>query len=183
MDRSKEIYQRFLDGDEDALCELLDEYKDGLTFYINSIVGNLTVAEEVMLDTFTKLTVKQPRFNGDSEFKTWLYAIGRNLAIDTVKKSRKDVPLDDIIGMIDEAEALEDFYLRDEKKSELRRAVSRLKSEHSQALRLVYFDGFTNTEAARIMKKTRHQFDSLIYRAKNALKNELERMGIRYDEF
>ena len=46
----------------------------------------------------------------------------------------------------------------------------------------VYFESFSYAEAARIMKKSPRQFDSLIYRARTSLKTELEKEGITYDE-
>jgi RNA polymerase sigma-70 factor (ECF subfamily) len=84
MDKGQFYYKRYLDGDEDALLDIVREYRDGLMLYINTHVRNMSLAEEIALDTFTKLTVKRPRFRGDGSFKTWLYAIGRNLAIDTL---------------------------------------------------------------------------------------------------
>jgi len=183
MDNGNASYERYLKGDSDALYELVDEYKTGLVFYINSIVADLSLAEEIMLDTFARLIIKKPRYLGKSSFKTWLYAIGRNIAIDTLKKRKRVVPLDEAENYIFDEEGLEESYLADEKKLTVRRAVNNLKDEHSQALWLVYFEGFSNEEAARIMKKTSHQFDSLLYRAKAALRRELEKGDFDYDEY
>lgn len=138
-------YRRYLDGDTEALCELVDEYKTGLTLYINSIVADITLAEDIMLDTFAKLIIKKPKYLGKSSFKTWLFAIGRNIAMDTLKKSRADVPLSEAENYISEADGLEESYLADEKKLEVRQAVKSLKGEHSQALWLVYSAGYEKT--------------------------------------
>ena len=70
--------------------------KLSLMLYINSQVKDMSLAEELTLDTFTKLTVKRPRFRGEGSFKTWLYTIGRNLAIDTLRKRKNYVPLDEV---------------------------------------------------------------------------------------
>ena len=44
MDSGTFNYRRFRDGgDENGLVEIIREYKDGLIFYLNSIVGNLSV--------------------------------------------------------------------------------------------------------------------------------------------
>lgn len=183
MNNGNSYYERYLDGDVDALHTLVDEYKAGLTLYINSIVSDIALAEDIMLDTFAKLIIKKPRYLGKSSFKTWLYAIGRNLAMDTLKKRRNDVPLSEAENYISDTDELEERYLADERKLEVRRAIEKLKSEHGQALWLVYFEDFSNAEAARVMKKTSHQFDSLLYRAKAALRRELEKGGFDYDEY
>ena len=52
----------------------------------------------------------------------------------------------------------------DEMRASLRRIISRLKSEYSQALCLVFFEDFTNDEAAHIMGKTGKQIRDLLYR-------------------
>ena len=36
------------------------------------IVQDSALAEEIMQDTFVRLAVKKPKFNGKSSFKTWL---------------------------------------------------------------------------------------------------------------
>jgi RNA polymerase sigma-70 factor (ECF subfamily) len=61
-------------------------------------------------------------------------------------------------------------------------ALHRLKLEYRQVLYLIYFEGFTNAEAALIMKKTSRQIETLLYNAKKALKSELERSGFDYEE-
>ena len=56
-----------------------------------------------------------------------------------------------------------------------------LKPEYFQVLYLVYFEDFSNKEIATIMKKNKRQIENLIYRAKNALKSELEKEGFEYE--
>ena len=42
-------------------------------------------------------------------------------------------------------------------------------------LYLIYFEGFNNEETAHIMKKSKRQIENLLYRAKQALKNEFDK--------
>lgn len=94
------------------MVEIIKEYKDGLIFYLNSIVGNIHTAEELAEDTFVLLGTKKPRDKGTGSFKTWLYTIGRNIAIDSLRRRRKcelsEAEYADISA--DEA-SLEDSYL------------------------------------------------------------------------
>ena len=59
--------------------------------------------------------------------------------------------------------------------------MNKLKPEYAQVLYLIYFEGFTNDETAQIMKKTKKQVIDLLYRAKAALKKQLEKEGYNYD--
>lgn len=182
MDKGQEFYERYLKGDEDALLDILREYRNGLVLYINTHVCDMTLAEELALDTFTKLTVKRPHFRGEGSFKTWLYAIGRNLAIDNLRKNKTHVPLEEAEGISATDSLIEEEYLRTEKNAAVRRCMNKLKADHTQALWLVYFEGFSYADSAKIMKKNKRQFESLIFRAREALRSELEKEGISHDE-
>ncbi len=184
MDNGESSYRRYLDGDDKGLLTLIDEYKTGLVLYVNSIVCDLGLAEEIMIDTFAKLAVKKPRFRGEGSFKTWLYAIGKNLAFDTLKKAgRGDVPLEEAERYTDDGRSVEEDYLRTERNIALRRVLDGLKHDYRSAVWLVYFENFSPSEAARVMKMTRRRFTTLLYRAKKSLKERLEKEGICNDEF
>lgn len=175
-------YSRFLSGDRDAIDDVIKDYKDGLIYYIYSIIGDMELSEEAAIDVFIKLYVDKPVFKGGSAFKTWLYTIGRNKAYDILRKRSKssDLSLDDAYSLSSE-ENIEQNYIQQEEDSMLRRTVSRLKPEYRQILCLIYFENFDNSEAAKIMKKSSKQIRDLLYRAKNALKRELEKEGAEYD--
>lgn len=175
-------YSRFLSGDRDAIDEVIRDYKDGLIYYIYSIIGDMDMSEEAATDVFIKLYVDKPVFKGESNFKTWLYKIGRNKACDLLRKRSRlsEIPLDNAYSVSAE-ENIEQNYIDQEEGSLLRNTVSRLKPEYCQILCLVYFENFNNSEAGKIMNKSSKQIRDLLYRAKNALKRELEKEGAEYD--
>ena len=61
MDNGASSYRRFLDGDDKGLAEIVRDYRDGLILYLNGIVNNISVAEELMEETFFKIITKKPR--------------------------------------------------------------------------------------------------------------------------
>ena len=73
-------------------------------------------------------------------------------------------------------------FLLEERKAAVHRAMRSLKPEYRQVLWLVYFEEFTNKEAAFVMKKTVHSVETLLYRARLALKAQLETEGFTYEE-
>lgn len=89
MDNGASSYDRYLAGDDSALGDIVREYKDGLTVYLDSFTDNIHDAEELMEETFFRLAYKKPKFSGKSSFKTWLYSIGRNLALDHLRRMKK----------------------------------------------------------------------------------------------
>ncbi|MBD5088278.1 MAG: RNA polymerase sigma factor [Clostridiales bacterium] len=184
MDNGASSYRRFLDGDDSGIVEIVRDYKDGLILYLNGYVNNIFIAEELTEDTFFKLMVKKPGFLPKYSFKTWLYTIGRNVALDYIRK-RKKIATDTIENyefLAKEEDTLLQEYLREEQKQMIHKALEKLKSEYKEVLQLTYFEGFTNAETAKIMKKSKRQVEMLVYRAKKSLKTELLKEGFGYEE-
>ena len=185
MDSGTFNYRRYRDGgEEDGLAEIIKEYKDGLIFYLNSIVGNIHTAEDLAEDTFVLLGTKKPRDKGTGSFKTWLYTIGRNIAVDSLRRKPANRELSDTecAEISADEESLENFYIREERKITLHRAIGRLKPEYRQVLYLMYFEDLSAKETAVIMKKSAHSAETLAYRARKALKLILEKENFIYEE-
>ena len=182
MDQGLDSYRRFLQGDDSGLAEIIRAYKDGLILYLNGFVGDLTVAEELTEDTFVKLAIKRPHFSQRAAFKTWLYAIGRNVAIDHLRRGKKSaIPLEDTALVPDEEADLERAYIQRDDRILLHRCMKKLKQEYRQVLWLTYFEGFSYQQIARILRKTTHSVETLAYRARIALKNKLKEEGFEYE--
>ena len=183
MDNGASSYRRFLEGNKNALAEIIREYRDGLVLYICSFTDDICTAEEIAEEVFIKLYVKKPKFSGKSSFKTWIYSIGRFTAIDYIRKMSRLVsaPIDDFYSLADRAE-IEQNYIKDEQKIMIHHAMRKLNSNYRQVLYLIYFEEFDNAQTAKIMHKTSRQITYLLYRAKKSLKSELEREGFIYEE-
>lgn len=184
MDNGASSYRRFLAGDESGIVEIIRDYKDGLILYLNGYVKNIHIAEELMEDVFVKLVVKKPRYSEKFSFKTWLYTIGRNAAIDWFRRNSRwtDTPIEELEGILTDEKDLEREYLREEQKITLHRAMGNIKEEYRAALYLSFFEDLSNAEIAAVMRKSRRQVENLIYRGKQSLKSELEKEGFVYEE-
>lgn len=183
MENPQVCYQRFLSGDNDALTQLIHMYRDGLMLYLSGYTGNLCLAEELTEEVFVKLVLKRPKFAGRSIFKTWLYKVGRNVALDHLRRHRQSlIPLEECGEISDEEKELEQAFIAEEDRILLHRTMRKLKPEYRQILWLVYFEGFSLKEAAGIMGKTTHNTETLVYRARKALKEKLMQEGYVYEE-
>ncbi len=184
MDNGASSYRRFLDGDDKGIAEIVGDYKDGLILYLNGYVNNIFTAEELTEDTFFRLITKKPRYSGKSSFKSWLYAIGRNVAIDHIRHNSRllSTPIEDMENYLSEEQDLELSYIKEERKIIVHRALSELAADYRTILWLVFFEGFSNKEAAIALKKNDRQIKNLLYRAKQSLKSKLEKEGFIYEE-
>lgn len=182
MDNGADSYRRFVGGDDGGLVEIIRDYKDGLILFLNRYVNNIHAAEELAEDTFFKIAVKKPRFAARASFKTWLYTIGRNTAVNYLKHSKKtlDIPIEATEGNSDEYD-LERAYIREEQKMIVHRALSKINAEYSRVLYLKFFEDMDNGQIAAVLKKGRRQVENMLYQAKKALKAELDKEGFHYE--
>lgn len=183
MDNGKGSYRRFLEGDKNALVEIVSEYRPGLQNYINSIVKNFSIAEDLTEDTFVRLIVKKPSVRDTGSFKTWLYTIGRNIAIDWLRKNPygKYIPFDEIDNVLRDEQVFEALYYCDDIKKAVHDALNKINPDYSQILILSYFEDFTIEEISKIIRKSRRNTSVILHRAKKALKNQLEKENFNYE--
>ena len=183
MDHGSISYQKYLSGDDQGMVALIRDYKDGLILFLNNLTGNLQLAEELAMDTFVHLGIKRPQNKQKASFKTWLYTIARHLAVDHFRKRsrRKEVPLEEGYGIADEQACIERLYQKNREKLAVHNGMKQLNDSYRQILWLVYFEDLSLKEAAKIMGKTTRATETLVYRARNALKNILAKEGFTYE--
>ena len=181
MTKEKCAYSRFLDGDKSGMEEIVREYNSPLIFFINGYVKNLAVSEDIAADTFCKVFIKKRRLADPTGFKTWLYTIARNLALDWLKSAHKQrtVGLNDADGY--SQTDFDDTILKNEQAKALHSAIKEIKSDYREVIHLIYFDELSYKEAAKIMKKSEKQIKNLVYRAKISLKDILEKEDFVYE--
>lgn len=175
-------YKRYLDGDDTALLDMIREYKNGLTMYLNSYVHDLDLADELCCETFVRLADKKPKFRESSSFKTFLYGIGRNIALVYIRRNKKHIaePLDEAMETPDSIDLEKEFLIK-ERNRQLYTVLGSLKPEYAQALWLMYFEELSVKEIAAVMKKSLSAVKVLLHRARSALKTKLEKEGFEYE--
>lgn len=178
------LYRRFLDGDKGGLEELITLYQHGLLRFIYGYVHDVALSEDIFTDVFMTLYCKKIPFHGDNDvaFKTYLYKIARNKAINALRKRkrRRETSLD---GLIENGAELftcdfsaDDIQIKMEQKESatlLRKALNSLPSDYTEVLILRYFEDLSPEKIAIITHRTQKQVYNLLTRAKNALKEKL----------
>ena len=178
MDNGASSYRRFLDGDDCGLEELLNMYGNNLIYFINGYVKNISLSEDIMEDTFMELIIHKHRFRGEASIKTYLFRIARNKALNAIKKNKK---YEELNRDIEDIKRLEDIIIKTEMQKNVRKAMDNIKSDYSVVLELLYFEDMSYEEIGRVLKKNNKQIKNLAYRARQALKEELEKVGVDYE--
>lgn len=82
----------YSNGNNEAFNILLDRYKDKLYSYINYIVRNADLADDILQETFVKaiITLQKGNYSGNGKFGAWLTRIAHNLMIDCFRQERNE---------------------------------------------------------------------------------------------
>lgn len=179
------LYSRFLaEHNEDDFRILLERHRESLMLFLNSIVHSIEDAEELMLDAFAEAAAGTRAFLGRSSFRTWLFSIGKKMALAHLRKAKR---LPDTRELLQDPDAFipppELHILRDERYRQLYQALSRLNDDYRQVLTLLYFEEMSNEEICAVSGRHKKQIYNLTERARKALKEELERMGFDYAQY
>ena len=174
-------YRRYLDGDQKAADLLVEKYGDALTLYINGYLKDMHEAEDLMIETFSRIFAKERPLTGTGSFKAYLYKTARNLAFRYKKKRRPGFLCFDELDFEPCSDMLADTELyRSERSRQLYDALEKLKAEYREALYLIYYEDMSYRNAATVMKKSEEQITKLVYRGKQRLKAILEQEGFTY---
>ena len=176
MDNGASSYRRFLDGDEAAFDLIVREYREPLIFFISRYVHDTSAAEDIAIDVFMYILVHPKRYNFKVSLKTYLFMLGRSRAVDFLRRQKKLLPLEEA-ATAEEYISLENIILADQRKKAVNGAIAKLNTDMQAAVHLVYFEGLTYEETARVMKKSKKQVDNLLYRAKKELRTILGKEG------
>jgi len=187
-DMGIELYCRFLESESKSLSDLeglVRLYGADLTRFIAGYVGNPNDAIDLMMDSFVKLGLSGAAFDNSTALKSYLFTIGKNLALNRWKCNERDrrmlKPIEDLLELAAAGDTPEDEFIKRERSAQLDRAMNRLKREHREVLRLLYFEGASFIDIGYMMDRTVKQVYNLVYNAKCALRKNLESEGFTYE--
>lgn len=86
--------ERIKQNDKEALKEIYVAYAGFLFHFILGILGNRENAEDVTSEFFIKLWDIADKYVPGTGHKAWLSRIARNMAIDFLRKHKREIPYD-----------------------------------------------------------------------------------------
>ncbi len=180
--KDKEYYKAFADGDKKAFEMLVIEHKDHLIYFIQRIIQDITIAEDLAQDTFVEILVHKERYHYQVSFKTYLYTIAHNKAVDYIRKNKRLKFVEELPELISEELGLEQRVIKDDEERLLYRTMNNLKEEYRAAITLIDLEGLSYAEAAKVLGKSDAQMKILIYRARKSLAKLMEKEGFTYEK-
>ncbi|PQV46558.1 RNA polymerase sigma-70 factor (ECF subfamily) [Jejuia pallidilutea] len=147
------LIEKFKAKDEKAFETLYNMYSKSMLGVIYNIVRDHDIAEEVMQDVFVKIWHKSDSYSSKKgRFFTWVLNIARNAAIDKIrskafKKTKQNLNSDFFVDIIESNDNL------DHKTDAIgvKKFVSKLKQKCKEVIELLYFKGYTQSEASEAL--------------------------------
>jgi RNA polymerase sigma-70 factor, ECF subfamily len=137
-------------------------------------VGETATAEDLTATTFERAWSRRGQYRGDADgFAGWLYTIARNVAHDYFRKSPSLVTLD----AVDQTVAPESVAEQVEQArafAALVAAIRRLSERERDLIALKYGAELTNREIARQLRLTESNVGTILSRAVQRLRRDLE---------
>lgn len=171
-------------GDPKALESLFSIYKDKVFNTAISYLQNKEDAEELTQDVFVEIFNSANKFKGDSSLSTWIYRITVNKSLDTLRYNKRKKRFA-VITSIFSSQTGElsidqpDFYHPEiemdlkERSRILFNAIDKLPVNQKTAFILSKIESLSYIEISDVMKLSVSSVESLLFRAKKNLKNEL----------
>jgi RNA polymerase sigma-70 factor (ECF subfamily) len=85
------LVHNYLNGDENALAELIHRHQQKVFGYIRMLVKDSQLAEDIFQDVFVKVihTLKSGNYNEEGKFLPWVMRIAHNMSIDHFRKAKR----------------------------------------------------------------------------------------------
>ncbi len=107
-----------------------------------------------------------------ARFTTWLYRIVVNLCIDYRRRARPDSMPEDFDPM-DPADGAEETLAANERQAAVARALAELPVRQRAAMALVYDEGMSGAQAARVLGLSAKAVERLLARGRTQLRERL----------
>ena len=160
-------------GDRRAFDELVLRYGPYALRVAARIAKNRALAEDVVQEAFVRCWSHIHRFDPrQARFTTWLYRIVVNLCID-LKRRPEPEPLPEDFEDIEAGAHAEEMMEYSERDILLAQALDDLPVRQRAALTLVYDQGLSGAEAARVLGSTVKAVERLLARARTYLRARL----------
>jgi len=175
----------FRAGDDSALSDLYRRWAGPLLRYLERMVKERATAEELVQESFIRVHQAKDRYEPQARFSTWLFRIGRNLALNELDLARRKKPhLSTDLEMSEEDARPQltlvsntpsaDSIIDAKRTRELIESVlAELPERQRSALWLSTVEGHSYAEVATVLETSTASVKSLIHRARATIADRI----------
>jgi RNA polymerase sigma-70 factor (ECF subfamily) len=156
-------------GDGDAFAQLFGMLHQPVLNYVYRTVSDRQVAEDVTQDAFIRAHQRIDQLGPPWDFKSWVYRIAGNLAVDHLRSSKRFVDVDEpeeMSGPPSTRRPAEKRVQREQDRSDVKATLALLPTTFRQALILREINELSYDEVARAMEVTYDNARQLVHRGR-----------------
>jgi len=172
---SNNIISSFKKGTPNALKSLIKIYYNPLCLFADRLLKDPVVAEDIVVESFTKLWHRRCDFEHVQNIKAFLYIAVRNASLNYLKQLKRETLSKKQLTYLSNEK--EDFILneiiRAEVLQEIMQEIERLPEQCGKVLKMGYLEGLKNQEIADLLHISVHTVKNQKARAIQLLKIRL----------
>lgn len=151
------LLNQYLSGDKSAISSLIERHSRRVRDYINMMVKDRDVADDIFQETFIKAVrvIDEGRYTDNGKFLSWILRIAHNQVIDHFRAQRQDKLVSetdagyDVLGTLRLSErTVEDSMVSDQIEQDIRALVELLPAEQREVVMMRYFAGLSFKDIA-----------------------------------
>jgi RNA polymerase sigma factor (sigma-70 family) len=177
LERDRRLVERCQNGESHAFEELYRRYHRRLTFFCLRRLGEPHEAEDAAQEAFSRAWRALPSFGGSKRFYPWLSVIAANVCTDIHRRRSSIVSMGEVPeprGMTTGPEEAEERLLSGIDGAMAAQALRRLSPRYQRVLSLREGSGWSSRNIADHEGTTVPAVETLLWRARQALKKEFE---------
>lgn len=163
-----------------AFENLISQYENSIYNLCFYVLKNREDALDASQEACIKVYKSISNFRGNSKISTWIYRITYNTCMDYIKK-RKDncISYEEAAVYEDSKNKVEAIYEKLELKKLVKKCILKLNEDYRTVIILRDINGLSYQEISEILGLEMGTVKSRISRARDALKNELIKNGVK----
>jgi RNA polymerase sigma-70 factor (ECF subfamily) len=152
-----ELIERFMNGSQPSIEELINRYKTKVYTYILLMVKNQQLAEDLFQETFIKViqSLKMHKYKDNGKFVSWVIRIAHNLIIDHFRKEKQintcnneDYEADLFNSSKFSAKNIEQLIVHDQIIKDVRKLIDELPDDQKEVVMLRHYGQLSFKEIA-----------------------------------
>ena len=150
-------------------------YRQDVYRYLCSLTRGTGDPEDLLSETFLRALKRLPFYRGDASARTWLFGIARHVWLESLRRQRPQLNLDDLMDWY-----LEDRFAADaDARAMLIRVRTLLARKDDRCRQVIYLraEGYTYAEIARRLSISENSARVMEHRTRTWLKTMLQKEG------
>jgi len=156
-------------GDGDAFTELFQQLHTPVLNYVYRTMGDRHAAEDITQDAFIRAHQRIGQLGPPYDFKSWVFRIASNLAIDSLRQSKRFVDLDepmDPVGPMTTKRPAERKVQQGQARQSVQDTLALMPTAFRQAIILRELSGLGYQEVANTLECSYDNARQLVHRAR-----------------